>query len=51
MTTVRACASFVKLRSQYEQTARLWATSKSASLYFCAISPFHKMALTVDSYF
>jgi len=50
-TTVRACASFVKLRSQYEQTARMWATSKRAILYFCALSPSHKMALTVVSYF
>lgn len=50
MTTVRACASFIKLCSQYEQTARIRATSKRASLYFCALSPSHKMAITVVSY-
>jgi hypothetical protein len=50
MTTVRACASFVKQRSQYEQIARVWATSKSASLYFCYLIPSHKMALTDVSY-
>ena len=51
MTTVRACASFVKLRSQYEQTARVWTTSKRASLYFCAGSPSHKIVFTVVPYF
>jgi len=51
MTTVRACASFIKLCSQYEQTVRVRVTSKRASLYFCALSPSHKMAIIVVSYF
>lgn len=51
MTTVRACASFVKQRPQFEQTARIWATSKHASLYLCALSLSHKMVLIVYSYF